>query len=148
MKGRASHMRFYGHLLEEDLIARRLPARSRARLHSEQRASVRQAIRVGDRRRLSDPQTSRQSGAGCLLAALGPDVSRHSPTVRRTVTGYVHSALDLLATLVPGKSRAARRQKALGAYVTLVGAMVVARAVDDRALSQEILDAGLASVKG
>jgi hypothetical protein len=28
-----------------------------------------------------------------------------------------------------------------------VGAMVLARAVDDRALSQEILDAGLASVK-
>jgi hypothetical protein len=29
----------------------------------------------------------------------------------------------------------------------LVGAMVMARAVDDRALSQEILNAGLASVK-
>jgi hypothetical protein len=29
----------------------------------------------------------------------------------------------------------------------LVGAMVMARAVDDRALSQEILDAGLASIK-
>jgi hypothetical protein len=28
-----------------------------------------------------------------------------------------------------------------------VGAMVIARAVDDRALSQEILAAGLASVK-
>jgi hypothetical protein len=28
-----------------------------------------------------------------------------------------------------------------------VGTMVLARAVDDRALSQEILDAGLASVK-
>jgi hypothetical protein len=28
----------------------------------------------------------------------------------------------------------------------MVGAMVMARAVDDRALSQEILDAGLAAV--
>jgi hypothetical protein len=28
-----------------------------------------------------------------------------------------------------------------------VGAMVIARAVDDPALSQEVLDAGLASVK-
>jgi TetR/AcrR family transcriptional regulator, transcriptional repressor for nem operon len=46
-----------------------------------------------------------------------------------------------------GKSKAARRQKALTTYATLVGAMVMARAVDDRALSQEILDAGLASVK-
>jgi TetR/AcrR family transcriptional repressor of nem operon len=86
-------------------------------------------------------------GAGCLLAALGPDVSRQGRPVRRAVTGYVRSAVDLLTKLVPGKSRAAKRQQAIGAYATLVGAMVLARAVDDRALSQEILDAGLASVK-
>jgi TetR/AcrR family transcriptional repressor of nem operon len=67
--------------------------------------------------------------------------------VRRCVTDYVRAAVDLLATLVPGTSKAARRQKAISTYATLVGAMVMARAVDDRALSQEILDAGLASVK-
>ena len=86
-------------------------------------------------------------GAGCLLAALGPDVSRQGPAVRRAVTEYVRSACDLLAKLAPCKSKAARRQKAITTYATLVGAMVMARAVDDRALSQEILDAGLASVK-
>jgi TetR/AcrR family transcriptional repressor of nem operon len=84
-------------------------------------------------------------GAGCLLAALGPDVSRQRTAVRRTVTDYVRSTVDLLAKLIPGKSKAARRQKAITTYATLVGAMVMARAVDDRALSQEILDAGLAS---
>ena len=86
-------------------------------------------------------------GAGCLLAALGPDVSRQGPAVRRSVTGYVRAAVELLMTLIPGKSKAARRQKAISTYATLVGAMVMARAVDDRALSQEILEAGLASVK-
>ncbi len=55
--------------------------------------------------------------------------------------------VELLAKLVPGKSKAARKQKAIATYATLVGAMVMARAVDDRALSQEILDSGLASVK-
>jgi TetR/AcrR family transcriptional regulator, transcriptional repressor for nem operon len=86
-------------------------------------------------------------GAGCMLAALGPDVSRQGPAVRHAVTDYVRSVCELLAKLVPGKSKAARRQKAISTYATLVGAMVLARAVDDRALSQEILDAGLASVK-
>jgi TetR/AcrR family transcriptional regulator, transcriptional repressor for nem operon len=86
-------------------------------------------------------------GTGCVLAALGPDVSRQGPAVRRAVTDYVRSVVDLLAKLVPGKSKAARRQKALSTYATLVGAMVLARAVDDRTLSQEILDASLASVK-
>lgn len=60
---------------------------------------------------------------------------------------YVRAAVDLLTTLVPGKSKATRRRKAISTYATLVGAMVMARAVDDRAMSQEILDAGLASVK-
>lgn len=86
-------------------------------------------------------------GGGCLLAALGSDVSRQGPPVRRAVTGYVRAAIDLLTKLVPGKSAAARRQKAISTYATLVGAMVIARAVDNRALSQEILDAGLASMK-
>ena len=86
-------------------------------------------------------------GAGCLLAALGPDVSRQGTAVRRAVTDYVRSTVDLLAKLIPGKLKTARRQKAITTYATLVGAMVMARAVDDRALSQEILDACLASVK-
>jgi len=86
-------------------------------------------------------------GTGCLLAALGPDVSRQGDAVRRTVTDYLRSTVDLLTTLVSGKSKAARRQKAISTYATFVGTMVMARAVDDRALSQEILDAGLASVK-
>ena len=86
-------------------------------------------------------------GAGCLLAALGSDLARQGPPVRRAVSDYVRSAADLLAKRIPGKSRAGRRQKAISTIATLVGAMVMARAVDDRRLSQEILDAGLASVK-
>ena len=86
-------------------------------------------------------------GAGCVLAALGPDVSRQRPAVRRVVTDYVRSTVDLLAKVVPGKSKPARRQKAISTYATLVGAMVMARAVDNRELSQEILEAARASVK-
>ena len=71
--------------------------------------------------------------------------TRQGLAVRRTVTDYVRSVCDL-AQLVPGKSKAAR-QKAISTYATLVGAMILARAVDDRALSQEIRDAGLASSK-
>ena len=43
-------------------------------------------------------------GTGCLLAALGPDVSRQDHAVRRTVTDYVRSAVDLLTTLIPGST--------------------------------------------
>lgn len=80
-------------------------------------------------------------GAGCLVAALGSDVSRRGPGVRRAVTGYLDCAFDFLARLVPGSSKAARRRKAIDTYARLVGALVLARAVDDDALSREILGA-------
>src|SRR5688572_6390621 len=145
-----THGGFYGHFSsKEELIAE---ASARALMGSltlfskvAERASGDPLSTVADTyltiRHRDNP------GAGCLLAALGPDVSRQGPAVRRSVTDYVRGAVDLLATMVRGKSKGARRQKALSTYATLVGTMVMARAVDDRALSQEILNAGLASVK-
>jgi len=66
--------------------------------------------------------------------------------VRRAVTEGLRSAIDFAAKLVADKSKPARRQKAISIYASFVGAMVMARAVDDRALSKEILNAVLASV--
>jgi TetR/AcrR family transcriptional repressor of nem operon len=80
-------------------------------------------------------------GSGCLLAALGSDASRQAPPVRRAVTTGLRSALDFLAALTKGRSTAAKRQEAIRAYASWVGAMVLARAVDDAALSREILEA-------
>ena len=85
-------------------------------------------------------------GAGCLLAALGADAARQDGPVRRAVTEGVRSMVGLLEGLLPGRSKAARRQKALATYASLVGALVLARAVDDPALSEEILLATKASL--
>ena len=145
-----THGGFYGHFSsKEDLIAE---ASARALAGSLAQWSKLAERASGDSlsavagaylssRHREDP------GAGCVLAALGPDVSRQGPGVRRVVTDYVRSTVELLTKLIPAKSKAARRQKAISTYATLVGAMVMSRAVNDRALSQEILDAGLASVK-
>jgi len=87
------------------------------------------------RRHRDDP------GTGCALAALGPDIARHGSGVRRVVADGLRSAFNLLSGLVSGKSEAARRQRAISTYASLVGAVIMARAVDDEALSQEILNA-------
>jgi TetR/AcrR family transcriptional repressor of nem operon len=84
-------------------------------------------------------------GSGCVVAALGAEAARHGPGVRRALTEGLRSSFELLTRLVPGKSAEARRRKAISAYASWVGAMIMARAVDDRALSREILDAALAS---
>ena len=87
-------------------------------------------------------------GSGCLMAALASDAARQGPAVRRAVTESLRSAFDFLASVVRGKSKTAKRQKAISTYASLVGGMVLARAVDDRALSQEILDAVLEAAAG
>jgi TetR/AcrR family transcriptional repressor of nem operon len=81
-----------------------------------------------------------------LLAALGTDVARQGPSVRRVVTEGLLGLIGLLARVVPGRSAAARRERALATMASLVGALVLARAVDDETLSEEILRATAASL--
>ena len=80
-------------------------------------------------------------GKGCVLAALGPDLARKSPAVRHGVTQCMRQFIELLTGIVPGRSRAVRRKRALAIYASLVGAIVLARAVNDPRLSNEILQA-------
>jgi TetR/AcrR family transcriptional regulator, transcriptional repressor for nem operon len=143
-----THGGFYGHFSsKEDLMAQ---ACARALVRSREIWTEHAADSPGDPltpiargylsgRHRDDP------GAGCLLAALGPDVARQGPGVRHAVTEGVRSALDLLTRLVPGKTRQKKRQNAISTYAAWVGAIIMARAVDDRTLSQEILNAVLAS---
>ena len=84
-------------------------------------------------------------GEGCIYAALAADVARqNSPALRRTFTAGLRPLIDTLVRIVPGRSRAARRQKALACLSAMVGALILARAVDDAELSDEILAAARA----
>lgn len=86
-------------------------------------------------------------GEGCVVAALGAEAARHGPEVRRSLTQGVRRLVDLLAGWLPGRSRAAREEKALATFAAMVGALVIARAVEDPQLSQGILNAVAASVR-
>jgi hypothetical protein len=83
---------------------------------------------------------------GCVLAALGPDISRADPSTRREVTKGIKNIVDCLCGLIPGKSRKRIREKSFSTYATIVGALVLARAVDEPDLSEEILNAALRSI--
>lgn len=85
-------------------------------------------------------------GSGCALAALGAEVARNSKPVRATFSKSVSAAVELLTKIVSGKSKRAKRERSLAIYSSLVGALVLSRAVDDPELSTEILQATLASI--
>jgi TetR/AcrR family transcriptional regulator, transcriptional repressor for nem operon len=80
-------------------------------------------------------------GSGCLVAALGSDIGRQAPPIRRVVTKGIHALVGQLMRLVPGKSKSARRRIALSDFAAMVGAVTIARAVDDPELSKDVLDA-------
>ena len=80
------------------------------------------------------------AGDGCAFVALGAEAPRHTPAVRHVFAQALQQRVEKLMQLVPG-TKAARRRKALSTMAHLVGAQVLARAVDDTELSDEILHA-------
>lgn len=79
--------------------------------------------------------------SGCPIAALGVDAARQDGPVRRVFTEGLRPFIEVLGRLVPGRSKAARRETALATLSAMVGAVILARAVDDAALSDDILAA-------
>jgi TetR/AcrR family transcriptional repressor of nem operon len=80
-------------------------------------------------------------GSGCVFAALGSDAARQDRSIRRTFSQGLASFIDTIASLSPGRTRASKRKKALSTMSQMVGAVVLARAVDDPDLSREVLAA-------
>ncbi|MCJ2133056.1 TetR family transcriptional regulator [Methylobacterium sp. J-026] len=89
-------------------------------------------------------------GKGCPLAALANDISREAPgsPVRARFTQGVERLASILANLTPKASRERRRQKSLATLSMLVGAVVLARAVSDEELANDLLQAAHSSVAG
>jgi TetR/AcrR family transcriptional repressor of nem operon len=84
-------------------------------------------------------------GSGCAVVALGADAARGDERVRAAYGGQVERYIAHLEELMGGGEDARRR--AIAAVTSMVGAMLVARAVDDEELSGEILRETRASVE-
>jgi len=81
-------------------------------------------------------------GTGCPVAALAGDIARSDKRTRALVTRQIRDNIELLATLMRGRSEKRKRtarSQAILTYCALVGAISVARAISDDQLSREIL---------
>src|SRR5260370_31947987 len=83
----------------------------------------------------------------CAVTTLAGDVARSNDRARSAYTLQVCAYLALLAKLIAGDKRRSRRMKAIAALSTLVGAVSMARAVNDDKLSREILKSAAAELK-
>jgi TetR/AcrR family transcriptional repressor of nem operon len=80
---------------------------------------------------------------GCPMAALGSEVPRQAPEVRRAATRRMKEAIDLVARQLPDWGKPNAHEQALVTLSTMVGALVLARAVDDPKLSDALRSAAL-----
>ena len=83
---------------------------------------------------------------GCPLSALGSEMPRQAPGVRLAATRRIKEMLDLVARQFPDSGPASAHERALVSVATLVGTLVLARAVDDAALSDDWCKATLKSL--
>lgn len=81
--------------------------------------------------------------SGCPLAALGCETARQPPQVRRVATRHIKEVVDLVARLSPDWGREGAHQRALVTVSTMVGALMLARAVDEPALADSLRQAAL-----
>ena len=80
---------------------------------------------------------------GCAVAALGSEMPRQAPKVRRAATRRIKEMIDLVARQSPDWGQPGAHERALVTVATAIGALVLARAVDDPKLSNALREAAL-----
>jgi TetR/AcrR family transcriptional repressor of nem operon len=144
-----THGGFYGHFAsKEDLMAQAC-----ARAMEDSLEVLQQAAQQGGKNAFSSVVSAYltrahrdQPSEGCVLAALGAEAARGGSPVRGVFTQGVRSMVDALKRVTSGKSKRLKRERALATVAGMVGALVLARAVDDAELSDEVLQSTLTSI--
>lgn len=78
-------------------------------------------------------------GQGCAVAALAPDATRQGRKVRHAISSHIETLAEDLTAALGGSGDEAGRETAITSMAAMVGAIVLARAVEDPALSDRIL---------
>jgi TetR/AcrR family transcriptional repressor of nem operon len=142
-----THGGFYGHFeSKDDLVARTLAhvltpdADGGGDLHAYLDAYL-------------SPAHRDNAADGCPTAGLAADIRHQTAAARLAMTEGLRSQIDRISEALPEAHASNRRRAAIGSWAAMVGAVVLARAVDDPTLSDEILqqtrawiDAGVSQI--
>ncbi len=84
--------------------------------------------------------------SGCTFSSLGTEAARGSTDLRQVMTESTRRQIERFSAEAEGGTPREKRRAAIAAWSAMVGAMVLARIVDDDKLSREILTATRASL--
>ena len=138
-----THGSFYNHFdSKEDLLAEAFAHASDQSLTAlEKFASSEEGKQEMFREYLSSEHRD-DPGDGCIMAALATGF-KTQPKTRNVMTIHVESLIVKFGEKFPWSSRRKARKQAIQALATMVGALILARVVDDSQLSNEILKTSL-----
>ena len=80
---------------------------------------------------------------GCPVAALASEMPRQPRQLRKAATRHIRDMIDVVARQMPGWGTADAHERALVTVATMVGAVELARAVDDPKLAAAFRAAAL-----
>lgn len=84
---------------------------------------------------------------GCPIVALGSDAARQGSDVKASFEAGIEAYLGILSGMIDATDEGARKDKAMAVLSTMVGALTLARVVNDPALAQAFLDAAVDQVR-
>lgn len=129
-----THGGFYGHFnSKDDLVAQTLAHVLSAGAGGE--ADLRAYLDA-----YLSPNHRDNAADGCPTAGLAADIRHQTAAARAAMTEGFRSQIDRIDEALSRVSPADRRRAAIGTWAAMVGAMILARAIDDPALSDEVLE--------
>lgn len=133
---------FYAHFeSRDDLVAQSIDHALEEWEHQLTDGVAQAGLEAALRQYLS-PEHRDSPGSGCASAALLPEIGRQSLELRGAYTARLNAFVATIAAQIPQDPASAHRT-ALTIFGLVVGALQLARAVDDPALSASILDGAI-----
>ncbi len=141
-----THGGFYGHFAsKDDLIAHTLAHAFAATAgqsggESGDKASGKSADLTAFMDGYLSPGHRDHPDRGCPMACLAAETRHQTPSARAAMTAGLRAQIDRISAALPAGDAAERRRAAMGSWAAMVGAVILARAVDDPAFSTELLE--------
>lgn len=129
-----THGGFYGHFSSKDeLVAQTL-------VHALAADSFGDGKYSGFVRSYLAPRHRDNPGNGCPMAGLAAAIRHQTPAAKAAMTEGLRNQIARIEDALPDQDATGKHRAAIGSWAAMVGAVILARAVDDPELSDEVLE--------
>ncbi|MBB4951987.1 TetR/AcrR family transcriptional repressor of nem operon [Agrobacterium vitis] len=128
-----THGGFYGHFTsKDDLVAQTLA-------HALAADSFGDGTFSDFVRSYLAPRHRDNPGNGCPISSLAAAIRHQTPAAKAAMTEGLRTQIARIEDALPDQDASDKRRAAIGSWAAMVGAVILARAVDDPELSDEVL---------